>query len=60
MESVGSLEGRDVEERQDVAYAGRGAGSGESVAEGRFEGGVDREDVGYAMGVEVRREGVRR
>jgi len=30
------------------------------VVEGGFEGGVDREDVGYAVGVEMRGEGMRR
>lgn len=59
-ESLGSLEGGDVEVREQVAYAWRGAGGGESVGEGGFEGGIDRKDVGYAVGVEVRGERVRR
>jgi len=45
---------------EDVAYAWRGGGGGKSVVEGGFKSGVDREDVGYAGGVEVRGEGVRR
>lgn len=49
-----------MEVRKDVACAWRGSGGGESVVEGRFEGGVDGEDVGYAMGIELRGEGVRR
>jgi len=57
---LGSLKGGDVEVRKDVACAWRGGGGGESVVEGRFEGGVDGEDVGYAMGIELRGEGVRR
>lgn len=49
-----------MEVRKDVACAWRGGGGGESVVEGRFEGGVDGEDVGYSMGIELRGEGVRR
>lgn len=59
-ESWGSLEGGDVEMGEDIAHAWRGGGRGKGVVEGGFESGVDREDVGYAVGVEVRGEGVRR